>query len=310
MSDAEERPSQRHSKPVQWLLQVLDELGILPVLAAPRDTKLLMLQRFIRLFAYGASTLILAAYLHATGVSESRVGLFMTLTLAGDVCISFLLTLIADALGRRLILALGAVLMAASGVVFALTQNYWILLLAAILGVITPSGNEIGPFRAVEESVIAHLTDAAHRPAVFAWYTLIGTLGTALGLVTCGWATTWLVERKGWEVVETYHLVFFVYAGIGGLKLVLTLLLSGRCEAEKATPPPPRVATEGERAPLLGEANGEANSDRPKQQQQQQQSKPSKFAMLPKLSRESRTILFQLCLLFALDNFASGLAPM
>lgn len=307
MSDNEDS-APRHSKPVRWLLHALDELGILPVLAAPRDTKLLMLQRFIRLFAYGGSTLILAAYLHATGVSESRVGLFMTLTLAGDVCISFLLTLIADALGRRRILALGSVLMAASGVVFAITQNYWVLLLAAILGVITPSGNEIGPFRAVEESVIAHLTDAPHRPSVFAWYTLIGTLGTALGLFTCGWVTTWLVERKGWEVVETYHLVFFIYAAIGGLKLVLTLLLSGRCEADKASPPSQRE-TEGERAPLLGQPN----DDQPKQQQQQQQQKkkkPSKFAMLPKLSRESRTILFQLCLLFALDNFASGLAPM
>jgi MFS family permease len=92
----------------------------------------------VRLFAYGGSTLILAAYLSEIGVSETRTGLFMTLTLAGDVFISFCLTLVADALGRRVILGLGAILMAASGVAFAFTDNYWALLAAAILGVITP----------------------------------------------------------------------------------------------------------------------------------------------------------------------------
>lgn len=71
----------------------------------------------------------------------------MTLTLAGDVAISFVLTIVADALGRRIILAVGAALMSASGIVFFFFGNYWILLAGAVLGVISPSGNEIGPFR-------------------------------------------------------------------------------------------------------------------------------------------------------------------
>ena len=62
----------------------------------------------------------------------------MTLTLLGDVVISFLLTLVADALGRRRILAMGALLMTASGVVFALSNNYWILVIASVFGVISP----------------------------------------------------------------------------------------------------------------------------------------------------------------------------
>ena len=116
----------------------LEEIGITSLLASSFDTKILCLQRFVRLFAYGASTLILATYLADLGISEEFIGLFMTLTLVGDVFISFWLTLIADNLGRRKILALGALLMAASGVVFALFENYWILLAAAVLGVITP----------------------------------------------------------------------------------------------------------------------------------------------------------------------------
>lgn len=103
-----------------------------------RDVKFLCAQRFVRLFAYGGSTLILAAYLSALGVTEDRIGLFMTLTLVGDVGISFVLTLFADAMGRKAVLALGSVLMVGSGLVFALSGNFWVLLAAAILGVISP----------------------------------------------------------------------------------------------------------------------------------------------------------------------------
>ena len=115
-----------------------EELGVYSILHSSRDTKLLCLQRFTRLFAYGASTLILALYLSSLGSSDARIGLFMTLTLLGDVVISFLLTLVADGLGRRRILVLGAALMSASGVIFAISGNYWVLVAASIFGVISP----------------------------------------------------------------------------------------------------------------------------------------------------------------------------
>ena len=122
----------------RWAGYFADEAGLTSLYVSARDTKILCLQRFFRLFAYGGSTLILAPYLADLGNSEGFIGLFMTLTLVGDVFISFLLTLTADSLGRRRILALGALLMAASGVAFALLGNFWALLAAAILGVITP----------------------------------------------------------------------------------------------------------------------------------------------------------------------------
>ena len=117
---------------------ILAELGLINVYFSPRDIKVLYAQRFVRLFAYGGSTLILASYLSALGFRDDHIGLFMTLTLAGDVIISFLITLVADAMGRRAVLALGALLMTGSGVVFALSGNYWVLLCAAIFGVISP----------------------------------------------------------------------------------------------------------------------------------------------------------------------------
>lgn len=117
---------------------VLREIGLVTIYHSPRDIKLLYLQRFVPLFAYGSSTLILVSYLAALGIGEERAGLFMTLTLAGDVLISFALTLFADRMGRRTVLALGSLLMTASGVVFGISGNYWVLLVAAIFGVISP----------------------------------------------------------------------------------------------------------------------------------------------------------------------------
>ena len=121
-----------------WLSRLSEESGALTIFNSPRDTKLLCLQRFVRLFAYGTSYLILAHFLSGLGVADARIGLFMTLTLLGDVVISFILTLITDQVGRRNVLVAGAGLMAMSGVVFAVSSNYWILVLASVVGVISP----------------------------------------------------------------------------------------------------------------------------------------------------------------------------
>ena len=121
-----------------WLSRLSDELGVKSMVNSSIDVKYLCLQRFVRLFAYGSSTLILVLYLSSLHISDSHIGLFMTLTLLGDVVISFVLTLFADGLGRRKILAFGAAMMSASGVVFALSGNYWVLVVASIIGVISP----------------------------------------------------------------------------------------------------------------------------------------------------------------------------
>ena len=64
----------------------------------------------------------------------------MTLTLVGDVFLSTVLTLIADRIGRRKVLVGGSVLMMVSGALFAFFENFWTLLIGAILGVISVTG--------------------------------------------------------------------------------------------------------------------------------------------------------------------------
>ena len=42
-------------------------------------------------------------------------------------------------------------MMILSGIVFAVFENFWILLFAAIFGVISVTGGDFGPFRSIEE---------------------------------------------------------------------------------------------------------------------------------------------------------------
>ncbi|THC93417.1 hypothetical protein EYZ11_007112 [Aspergillus tanneri] len=269
--------------------KVLEELGLLSVWQSSRDVKLLCLQRFVRLFAYGGSTLILASYLSELGISDARIGLFMTLTLVGDVIISFFLTLFADTMGRKAVLALGSLLMAGSGIIFGLWENFWILLAAAVLGVISP--------RAVEESTLAHLTPHELLGDIFAWYSLIGTAGTALGMMACGWAINLLQTTKGWQFVPACRVIFFAYGAIGAIKFLLTVALSKNIEVEDKTKPQEQSREGDETQPLLGDRRIQGNSPR-----------KSFLAFLG--GRELVSLVIRLFILFGLDSFASGLASL
>src|SRR5512146_372107 len=125
-----------------------------------KDIATLFTTRIIRLFCYGFLSVILALYLVQAGLQEKQVGLLFTLTLAGDAAISLWLTTSADRFGRKRTLILGALLMLGAGIVFIITRDPILLMGAAIIGVISPSGNEIGPFLSVEQASLTHLIPA------------------------------------------------------------------------------------------------------------------------------------------------------
>src|SRR5437667_9562460 len=123
-----------------------------------RDVRLLFATRVLRMAAYGALAVILGLYLAQLGFSEKQIGLLLTLTLVGDTAISLWLTVVADRVGRRRVLIVGAVLMVAAGVAFVLSSNWIVLLIAATMGVISPSGKAVGPFLSIEQAALAHVT--------------------------------------------------------------------------------------------------------------------------------------------------------
>jgi MFS family permease len=187
-----------------------------------RDITLLFSTRIIRLFCYGFLSVVLALYLAEAGLTEGQIGLLFTLTLVGDAGITLWLTTSADRLGRKRTLILGALLMAGAGIVFVLTRNAILLTTAAIIGVISPSGNEIGPFLSVEQAGLTHLIPDKSRTQFFAWYNLAGSFATATGALSGGWLAQ-LLQDHSWAALESYRVVIIGYA-IGGFLLLLLFL--------------------------------------------------------------------------------------
>jgi MFS family permease len=195
------------------------------------DAWLLFVTRFTRLFAYGSLSVILIFYLVSLGLSEAQSGLVLTLTLAGDIAVSLYLTTRADRLGRRRMLVVGAVLMALAGVAFAITSNLIYLVIAGTVGVISPSGNEVGPFLSIEQASLSHLIPPAFRTEVFAWYTLIGSLATALGALFGGVVTQALRQHSVTEVAS-YRSIVLLYAFLGIVLACLFMRMSARVEVK------------------------------------------------------------------------------
>ncbi|HLF75763.1 MAG TPA: MFS transporter [Anaerolineales bacterium] len=195
------------------------------------DITLLFSTRIIRLFCYGFLSVVLALYLSEAGLTEGQIGLLFTLTLAGDAVISLWLTTSADRFGRKRTLIVGALLMAGAGLGFLLTRNVVLLILAAILGVISPSGNEIGPFLSIEQASLTQIITSPKRTHFFAWYNLAGSFSTAAGALAGGWLAQAL-QGSGWTALDSYRAVLTGYALGGILLLLLFLNLSKAVEVE------------------------------------------------------------------------------
>jgi len=200
--------------------------------ALNRDAWLLFLTRFTRLFAYGLISVVLVFYLVGIGLTESQTGLLLTLTLLGDTAISLYLTTRADRVGRRRMLIIGALLMAAAGLVFALTRNFFWLVVAGTIGVISPSGNEVGPFLSIEQAALSHVVSDKARTEVFAWYTLTGSLATAMGALFGG-VLSQALQKSSTMPVAGYRAVVVLYAGLG---LVLAFLFTRVSRGAEASP--------------------------------------------------------------------------
>src|ERR1700726_4059919 len=179
-----------------------------------RDKTWLLLTRFFRLFAYGSLSVVLVFYLTGLGLTETQTGLLLTLILAGDVGVSLYLTTQADRLGRRRMLIVGSVLMMAAGLTFAFTHNFTLLLLAGTIGVISPSGNEVGPFLSIEQAALSQVVPDRTRTEVFAWYTLTGSMAPAAGALFGG-TLTQLLQKTSSSVGASYRGVVFLYAALG-----------------------------------------------------------------------------------------------
>ena len=239
--------------------------------ALDRDGRALLAMRTLRMFGYGFLAVALVLYLDALGLDAWTIGIVLSLALIGDTLLSLWLTTHADRLGRRRVLVVGSVLMALAGVVFAATDWVPLLIVTATIGVLSPTGNEVGPFLAVEQAALSQTVPDAQRTPIFAWYNVAGYIATAVGALVAGLLSQLLLDR-GVASVDAYRAIVIGYAVIGLGMAVGFRRVSSAVEA------PPRERRSDDIRVRLG------------------------------LGR-SRRVVLRLSALFSLDAFAGGFIP-
>jgi MFS family permease len=200
-----------------------------------RDGRLLFATRVLRMFAYGFLAVVLVLYLAALGLDAVTIGLILTLTLVGDTLVSLWLTTRADRIGRRRVLVAGSLLMAGAGMAFAATSWLPLLILAGTIGVISPTGNEVGPFLAIEQAALSQATPDARRTPTFAWYNLAGYVATAVGALAAGLVGQALLAA-GLAEADAYRAIVIGYALVGLAMAVVFWRISPAVEAPVAPP--------------------------------------------------------------------------
>ncbi len=187
------------------------------------------------MFGYGGLGVVLVLYLAAAGLDAAAIGILLTLTLVGDTAISLVLTTHADRIGRRRTLIVGALLMAVAGAVFAAGSSlsggaaFAVLLVAATLGVLSPSGSEVGPFLPIEQASLTQVTPGARRTSIYAWYNLVGSVATATGALAAGLLVGGL-QAAGASELDAYRALLLGYAALGLALVPIVRLVSAAVE--------------------------------------------------------------------------------
>lgn len=193
------------------------------------DGHTILASRAVRTFAYGFVSVLLGIYLEEKGLSDFQIGAIFTLALVGSAVGTIIAGLLTDRLGRRRFLLVFGVLMAASGLAFALSDSFYLLALFALTGTLTPSGGEVGPFLSLEQTMLPQTSDFSRRTHLFALYNLMGTFAGALGALFSG-TPRYLESWLDLEHLAALRLMLLVYAGLAVVSTLLFARLSPAVE--------------------------------------------------------------------------------
>jgi MFS family permease len=207
---------------------------------ASRDAIRILAARGVRAFADGVVALLLPIYLVELGFSALAVGAIVTSTLIGTALLTLWVGIVANRYSRRRLLLAAALLMSATGVGFAVTTAFWPLLVIAFVGTMNPTSGDASVFLPLEQTVLTETVEPRRRTALFARYSLIGSLAGALGVLAAAIpdrAAAW----TGCSHALAMQLMFGFYGVLGIVTLLLYRPLSPAIErAEEAAPLPLR----------------------------------------------------------------------
>jgi MFS family permease len=192
---------------------------------ASSDAAVLLTSRGVRAFADGFVSVLLPVYLLGLGFDGLQIGAVATATLIGSSALTLLVGFIAHRFRARPLLASAALLMAATGVSFAVVRGFWPLLVVAFVGTLNPSSGDVSVFLPLEQSVLSQTVSAKERTALFARYSVVGSLVAAVGAL-CAGLPDLLATRGLLPFSQALQGMFLLYGALGLVALTVYQRLS------------------------------------------------------------------------------------
>jgi MFS family permease len=205
---------------------------------ASSDAIRVLAARAVRAFGDGFVALLLPIYLLELGISAFEIGVIVCGTLIGTALLTLLVGMIANRHSRRRLLLAASLLMAATGAGFAVSTAFWPLLVIAIIGTINPTAGDASVFSPVEQTVLTHIVEPRRRTALFARYSVVGSVAGALGVLAAA-GPDLAVSCTGCAPAAAMQAMFGFYAVLGIISLLLYRPLSPAIEANYEAPPAP-----------------------------------------------------------------------
>lgn len=196
-----------------------------------RDGKLLLSARILRTFGYGFLSVVIAIYLRFLGFDDVQIGLLLGSTLVNSVIFTIFASFYADRIGRRNVLVIYSSLMCMSGLIFTVTDNYFLLVLAAFIGTINVTGSETGAFLSIEQAILPQtIRDKKKMNTIFALYNMVGTFAMSAGIILSGLPSLLQEHYFAMNNVDSFKILFMMYSILGLVVMIIYLMISKAIE--------------------------------------------------------------------------------
>ncbi len=201
--------ARRNSTMLSWVSDLRAELSL------SRQEVAIFAAKALRVFAYSFISIVLPVYLLELGYPVLVVGVISSLAIGSAAAYNLVASRYADIFGRRKLLVILALLTAVSGVMFATGSGIAAFVLAAIVGPISATGTETGPFMNVETAALTKFCSDSNRTITFSAYNFVGYIALSLGALFSGLPS--LLS----DSIGSLRVMLYAYAAI---MLVLALI--------------------------------------------------------------------------------------
>src|SRR5207249_11541931 len=108
------------------------------------------------------------------GLSPFFIGIVLTLTVLSSAVYTFVISFLADRIGRRKTLIFFALTDAVAGGLLLTSTGWWAPALAGVVGNMTVGAGEVGPFLSLEQAMLPQTSRSDRRTLAFSAYNLFG----------------------------------------------------------------------------------------------------------------------------------------